>query len=284
MKLKITDLTTPHNPTWCPGCGDFGIWASIKNALVELNLDPDDTVIVYGIGCSGNMCNTINTYGFHGLHGRALPVAEGIKLANPNLTVIAVVGDGDQYGEGMNHLIHASRANHDITCIVHNNEVYGLTTGQVSPTAELGHTGKSTPEGTVDNPINPIATTMTAGATFVARSFAGNPGHLKDTIVEAIKHRGFSHIDVLQNCPSFNKYNTYDFYQDKVYVMNNNDTNDKYEAYKRSYEWGVKIPIGVFYKSNQKPFHEQFIGELYKNPMENKMKVVSVKKYMRAYQ
>lgn len=283
MKLKIADLSTPHNPTWCPGCGDYGIWGSIKNALVELNLDPNKTAIVYGIGCSGNMCNTIHTYGFHGVHGRSLPVAEGIKLVNPELTVIAVVGDGDQYGEGLNHLIHACRGNHDITCIVHNNEVYGLTTGQVSPTAEKGHTSKSTPDGIIETPINPIATTITAGATFVARGFSGNPSHLKDLIVEAIRHKGFSHVDVLQNCVTFNKYNTFEYYQERTYVMKDHNVKDKNSAFSKSWEWEDKIPIGIFYKSTRKDYRNELDYLEGKSIVRNKIKPKNINRFLASY-
>lgn len=283
-KLSLADLSTPHNPTWCPGCGDFSIWGSIKNALVELDMDPDNTVIVYGIGCSGNMCNTINTYGFHGLHGRALPVAQGIKLANHKLNVIAVVGDGDQYGEGMNHLIHASRGNHDITCIVHNNEVYGLTTGQVSPTAEKGHQSKSTPAGIIETPVNPLGVVISSGATFVARSAAIKPVHLKDTIVQAIKHKGFSLVDVLQNCPSFNKYNTHEFYQDSVYEYKSKDLTDKVKAFSKIWEWGPRIPIGIFYESSERKTYEDELPQIKTNTLVNRtVKVQNVSSLLASF-
>ncbi|MBI3033668.1 2-oxoacid:ferredoxin oxidoreductase subunit beta [Candidatus Woesearchaeota archaeon] len=196
-------------PNWCAGCGDFSIFAALKNALVKMDMPVEKHFFTYGIGCHGHMVNFMKAYGFEGLHGRPIPVAEGAKLANRELNVIVVAGDGDTYGEGMSHLMHIMRRNFDITLIVHNNMVYGLTIGQASPTADCGFKSRSTPEGLIEHPVNPIALAIAGGATFVARGFAGDPAHLSSLIVEGVNHRGFSIIDVFQPCVTFNHINTY---------------------------------------------------------------------------
>ena len=183
-------------PTWCPGCGDWGINNAIKKSFVANGLQPSDLCIVFGIGCSGNMNDFLNAYAFHGLHGRAMPVAVGIKLANHNLPVLVIAGDGDTYGEGGNHVMHAARGNHDITLIVHDNSVYGLTTGQVAPTALHGAKGKSTPAGMIEQSISPLSLMISQGATFVAQSFAGNVSHMSEMITKAMAHKGFSIVNI----------------------------------------------------------------------------------------
>jgi len=245
-----------HKPTWCPGCGNFGIWQALKNALVELKIEPKSTVLVYGIGCHGNMFNWLPWTSFEGLHGRALPVAQGIKMVNPELTVLAIAGDGDCYGEGGNHLLHAARRNMDITLLVHNNQVYGLTTGQTSPTSNKGFKTKSTPAGTVELAINPLSISLAAGASFVARGFAGDIPYLTDLIVKAIKHRGFSVVDILQPCITFNQVNTFDWFRKRVYKLEEFKTDDKLNALNKALEWpkdGLdgKIPIGIFYEEER---------------------------------
>ncbi|MDP2789716.1 MAG: thiamine pyrophosphate-dependent enzyme [bacterium] len=248
--LKNTDFNTTHFPTWCPGCGDFGIWTALKNALAALEMKPSNVLIVYGIGCSGNMSSFIKSYGFHGLHGRALPAAIGAKLANKNLKVIVVGGDGDGYGEGGNHFIHALRGNVDITYIVHDNQVYGLTKGQMAPTTELGQPTSSTPEGTVDQALNPVALAIAAGGSFVSQGFAGDVGQLTQLIVDAVKHPGFSHVNVLQPCVTFNHHNTFSWFFKRVYKVESvqHDFSNKYEAFARALEWGDKIPTGLLYR------------------------------------
>ena len=208
--VKMTELNTIDRPNWCPGCGDFGILMALKGAIVELNIEPENVAIISGIGCSGKVPHWIRTYGLHGIHGRALPVASAVKLTNHELTVFAVGGDGDGYGIGMCHFIHAMRRNINMTYIVHNNMIYGLTTGQTSPTSEKGTRTKSTPSGAIEVPVNPMALAISSGATFVARTFAGDVKHLQKTIVDAVKHRGFSLVDVFQQCVSYNHVNTYD--------------------------------------------------------------------------
>ena len=207
---------TATKPTWCPGCGNYGIWLALKSALTKLAIPRENIVIVYGVGCHGNMRDWMHVYGVEGLHGRALPVAQGIKLANPNLTVIAVTGDGDCLGEGGNHFIHAAKRNPNITVLVHNNEVYGLTTGQAAPTAQVGMVTKSTPTGVIDPPFTPSSLGIFTGATFAARGFAGDIPHLTDLISQAITHKGFSVVDMLQPCVTFDKIHTYQWYRERV--------------------------------------------------------------------
>ncbi|MEM2053565.1 MAG: thiamine pyrophosphate-dependent enzyme, partial [Thermoplasmata archaeon] len=248
--VTIKDYDYHIKPDWCPGCGNYAQWNAIKGALVEMNIEPENVVIVSGIGCSSNMPEYIRAYGFHGLHGRLLPVATGIKFANPNLTVIAYGGDGDGYYEGLNHLYNAAKRNVDIKYIVSNNEVFGLTTGQASPTAPIGFVSKTTPppEGSIEIPVNPLTFALTAGATFVARGYSGELKHLQGLIVEALKHRGFALIDVLSPCVTWNKIRTYEFYRERVYKLNNNDLGNFENAYRLANENGDKIPIGIFYK------------------------------------
>ncbi len=266
--VKMQDINTIGKPNWCPGCGDFGILLALKGAVVELNIEPENIVIVSGIGCSGKVPHWIRTYGLHGIHGRALPVAAAAKLSNHELTVFAVGGDGDGYGIGMCHFIHAMRRNIDMTYIVHNNMIYGLTTGQTSPTSEKGMRTKSTPSGVIEVPVNPIALAISTGATFVARSFAGDVKHLQKTVVAAVKHRGFSLVDVFQPCVSFNNINTYDWYKQRIYDLEavEHNVSDKNAAFVKSQEWGEKIPIGVFYKVVQ-PTYEDELPQIKEMPL-----------------
>ncbi len=250
-------LKSPIFPTWCPGCGDFGIWSSLKKALAELAIPQEQLVIVFGVGCSGNMADFLRCYGFHALHGRALPNAEAIKLANHHLKVIVVAGDGDTYGEGMGHFIAACRGNHDITLIVHDNEVYGLTTGQASPTMDQGRKTKSTPTGTIEVPVNPLALAVNSGASWVGRGFAGNIPYTTELVKQAIQHKGFSLLDIFQPCVTFNKVNTHLWYNERVYKIEGEANQDKLKAIGLTYE-SDKLPIGVFYQNtNQKAYHEQ---------------------------
>lgn len=255
-------------PAWCPGCGDFGILTAIKKALVELEIEPYQVLMVSGIGQAGKLphytrCNVLNV-----LHGRALPPATGAKIANPELIVIAIGGDGDGYGEGGNHFIHTVRRNHDITYLVHNNQVYGLTKGQASPTSDQGFVTKTTPDGAV-TPINPIALAIAAGASFVSRGFAGDVNHLVNLIKKGITHKGFALIDILQPCPSFNHKNTYSWYRGRVYKLEeeaNYDPSNKAAAFDKAQEWGERIPIGIIYRKELLTFEEQ-LPALSKGPL-----------------
>jgi pyruvate ferredoxin oxidoreductase beta subunit len=192
-------------PTWCPGCGDFGVLKALKQALPELGKNPEEVLTVTGIGCSGKLNSYLDTYGFHTIHGRSLPVARAAKLANPELEVIAAGGDGDGYGIGGNHWIHTARENHDMTYIVFNNEIFGLTKGQTSPTSPKGHKSKTQPSGSAKSPLRPLSMSLNAGATYIARTAAVNPNQAKEIIKEAIEHDGFAHIDFLTQCPTWNK-------------------------------------------------------------------------------
>lgn len=255
---QITPQTfnTPYQPTWCPGCGDFGIWTAIKNALSELQITPHKVVIVYGIGCVGNMASTIKCYAFHSLHGRALPVALGAKIANKDLIVLAVAGDGDQYGEGTNHLIHTARYNANINLIVANNKLFSLTTGQASPTSEIGMISKTTPAGEIKQSLEPLALSLVSGATYVARGVAFEIQQLTELIKQAITHQGFSHIDVLQQCVTFNKTQTVVWYKERIYNLDENyDSTNLETALNKSLE-KEKIPLGILYQV-QKPVYEE---------------------------
>ena len=242
-----------YYPTWCPGCGNFGIWAGIKTAFTKLGFTPESLAVVYGIGCSGNMNDFLWVTSFHALHGRALPTAIGVKLANHKLPVVAIVGDGDCYGEGGNHLLHACRGNHDITVIVHDNRVYGLTTGQVAPTAVKGFRSKSTPSGIIEVPVNPLALCITQGASFVAQGFSGDMAQLADLISQAVVHKGFSLVNVFQPCVTFNHQQTYAWYRERAYKLSpeNHDPVDVKKALEKSLELEEKIPLGVIYKKDR---------------------------------
>lgn len=246
MTVTADSFKTGYLPTWCPGCGDFGIWMALKNALVELGIGPDDAFLVYGIGCHGNMYSWMRTYAVEGLHGRTLPLAQGAKLANHSVPVIAIAGDGDCLGEGGNHFIHAAKRNPDITVLIYDNQVYGLTTGQASPTAKDKLKTKSTPEGVTDAPVNPLTLALVSGATFVARGFAGDMPGLTKLIADAVRHKGFSVVDILQPCVTFDHVHTYQWYRSRLYQLE--PATHRLAAIEKALEWGEKIPIGVFYE------------------------------------
>jgi len=253
--------------TWCPGCGNYGIWMALKSAILKLGIPSHKVVVVYGVGCHGNMRDWMGVYGVEELHGRAIPFAQGVKMSNTDLTVIAVVGDGDSMGEGGNHFIHAAKRNPNITVLVHDNQVYGLTTGQAAPTAQKGFVTKSTPTGVIDEPINPVSLALTVGGTFAARSFAGDIPHLSETIATAITHKGFSVVDVLQPCVTFDKIHTYQWYRDRIYKLDASyDAKDKKIAREKMFEWGEKIPVGVIYQET-KPTSEEIEGALEHGPL-----------------
>ena len=268
--VKLEAYKSEITPTWCPGCGDFAVLRGVHTALARLKIKSENVVISAGIGCSSNLPGFVNAYAFHGLHGRSLPIANGIKLANTDLTVIATGGDGDGYGIGLGHFIHSMRRNINITYIVMNNQIYGLTTGQASPTSESGMVTKSTPSGLLEVPVNPIALALISGATYVSRGFSGNPDHLSTTIENALSHKGFSLVDVLSPCVTYNKIQTYQWFRDRVYTLEDeeHDTNDLKQAMSKSYEWESKIPIGVFYKAD-KPTYDADEPALQDGPLVN---------------
>ena len=254
---------------WCPGCGNFQILKAVKQALVNLKLEPYQVIFVSGIGQAGKLPHYLKCNLFNGLHGRSLPVATGIKIANHELTVLAVDGDGGAYGEGGNHLIHAIRRNISITYIVHNNQIYGLTKGQASPTSEMGLKTKTTPQGIILKPFNPIAMAISLGATFVARGYAAKIPHLTGLIEAGIKHKGFALIDILQPCVSFNRLNTYKWYNERVYdVATDSEFNPENvgEAFEKSLEWGDRIPIGIIHRS-ERPSYEEKLSVLTKRTL-----------------
>lgn len=254
---------------WCPGCGNFGILRAEEMAIRELGLDPKKVVIVSGIGCSGKLPHFMDLPigGVHTLHGRSLAFATGIKLANPELTVLVNVGDGDGLGIGMGHFVHAGRRNIDMTLIIHDNGVYGLTKGQASPTLRKGVKTKSLPKPNINEAVNPLAVAIASGYTFVARGYAYDVNHLKELIKRAIRHRGMAVIDVLQPCPTYNDVNTKEWYDKRVYKLEEDKSWDPVvrkpeeaeekaaRAILKSYEWGDRIPIGVFYEN---PFEETY--------------------------
>lgn len=262
------DLATRQLPTWCPGCGNYSIWGALKSALEKIDADPEKTLIVFGIGCHGNGADFIKTYVFHALHGRALPVATGAKLANHKLRVIVVSGDGDCYGIGLNHFIQAVRRNLDITLISHNNQVYGLTTGQTSPTSDTGFVTKSTPHGVLEMPVNPLALALAAGGTFVSRGFAGDMPYMTELMIDAFGHRGFSVLDILQPCVTFNKKNTYPWFRERVRKLGADyDPSDRVAAFREATsEFNDDIPLGCFYRESR-PTYEDGLPQLKGEPL-----------------
>jgi 2-oxoglutarate/2-oxoacid ferredoxin oxidoreductase subunit beta len=277
MGLKPSDFKTDVFADWCPGCGDFGIMSALQMAFAELGLESHQVVLVSGIGCSGKEPHNVKVNGVHTLHGRTLPFALGIKVANPDLEVIAIGGDGDGLGIGAGHFVNAGRRNLDITYIIHNNGVYGLTKGQASPTLRLGVKTKAIPKPNINEAVNPIALAIVSGYTFAARSYAYDVRHLKDMVVRAVKHKGLAFVEVLQPCPTYNDINTKEWYsgedridpktakpQPRLYkleetgfdpVVSNaaEDFSKRMAALSKAEEWGDRIPIGVFYSNQFEP-------------------------------
>ncbi|MEM7813587.1 MAG: 2-oxoacid:ferredoxin oxidoreductase subunit beta [Candidatus Aenigmatarchaeota archaeon] len=237
-------------PTWCPGCGNWAILAALKGALAELELAPHSVLVVGGVGCHGHLPQWLTACGFQTIHGRTLPLAQAAKLANHELTVIASAGDGDCYAIGLGHLIHACRRNIDITLLVHNNGVFGLTAGQTSPTSPKGFRSKSTPFGSPNTPINPLSLALDAGATFVARSFAGDPTHLQSIIARAIRHKGFALVDILQPCVVWNRSNTYEFWRQSTYKLEATSHNPaSFDAAAKKARETNPWPLGILYQA-----------------------------------
>lgn len=276
-KLELKSYKSDVHNNWCPGCGDFGILTAMQMALFQLKIEPHRVALFSGIGCSGKTPHYVNVNGFHTLHGRVLPTASGAKIANKDLTVIAVGGDGDGYGIGSGYFVNTGRRNLDFTYIVMNNSVYGLTKGQASPTLAKGIKTKSLPEATILEGINPIALAIGAGYTFIARGYALEVRYLANLIAAAIRHKGSSFIDVLQTCPTYNDLYTKEWYdagpegksriyklEDTGYDPDVHDPNDgdeiiakKVQAVSRSYEWGSQIPVGVYYRAERPTFGEE---------------------------
>lgn len=258
--VSARNFASPVRPTWCPGCGDYGIWNAVKRALARLDLAPHQVMLVSGIGCGSKLPDYTHANGYMSLHGRTVPVASGVKLANHGLQVICTHGDGDAYAEGLGHMLHAARRNLDIVDVVQDNRIYGLTKGQYSPTTEKGRVTKTSPQGSIEQPVNPLALALAAGATFVSRSWSGDLNHLTDTIARAIEHRGYALVDVLQPCVSFNRPYDYDFYRPRVHNVEDEpayDPEDLMAAFRWAQEWGDRIPIGVLYQVEDRPAYEE---------------------------
>jgi len=254
--LTMVDTKGKVDPDWCPGCGDFGVLAALQKALVELQIPLHNVVTISGIGCSSNLPGYINTYGMHTLHGRALAVATGVKLANHHLTVIVTGGDGDGFGIGGNHFLHTMRRNVDLLYVVMDNQIYGLTTGQTSPTSQLGMKTKSAPFGNLEGPINPIALALAAGATFVARGYSAEQKHLTELFKLGIEHRGFAFVDALSPCVTYNHDNTYQWFKPRVKKLEDEpgyDPTDFQAALEKAFLWGEEIPIGRFFQRTDLP-------------------------------
>ena len=264
----IADFETPNQPTWCPGCGNFNLWKSLKTAYSEFGLPFEKLAVVWGIGCHGNGADFTRAQGFHALHGRALPTATGLALSNPDLKVVVEMGDGDGYGIGLGHFLHSVRRNIDMTAIVHDNQVYGLTAGQTSPTSDIGMRTISTPSGVLEKPVNPIGLALAQGATFVARGFTGDVAHLTDLFVAALRHKGFALVDVFQPCVTFNKVDTGTWFRERVYKLGEDagyDPGDRSAAMQRSHTAfheltctpdECRVPIGVYYREEGVPTYQ----------------------------
>jgi 2-oxoglutarate/2-oxoacid ferredoxin oxidoreductase subunit beta len=265
----VDSLSTPVENTWCPGCGNFGILNAVKKAvkiLEEHGVKQDHLIMASGIGCHGKIFDYLNLSGFYSLHGRSIATIQGIKLANPSLQLIDFAGDGDALGEGLSHLMFAAKRNADITVLIHNNGTYALTTGQFSPTSEKGFMGPSSPAGNVEEPFNPLTLLMEAGATFVARGYAGKIDHLAGLIVQAVEHEGFSCIDILQPSVVFN--NSYKEYNERVHIIESAPTTYE-DAMKLAKTKGEQILIGIFYQIKKPLFHQELYGDW--NPVEKKI-------------
>ena len=265
--VSLDEYNRGVDPSWCPGCGNYAIISSVKQALADLGLRPHQVLIVSGIGQAAKLPHYMRCNAINGLHGRSLPIATAAKLANHKLTVIVIGGDGDCYAEGGNHFIHAMRRNPDITLLVHNNQVFGLTRGQPAPTAELGFITKMQPHGSQVPPFNPLALAISQDASFVGRGYAGNKEHLVELIKAAIHNPGFSFIDILQPCVSFDQTHTYAWYQDRVYHLDRHyNPSDKMAAFHKAEEWGEKIPLGILFKKDR-PAYEMLHTALKNGPL-----------------
>ncbi|ARU61956.1 2-oxoacid ferredoxin oxidoreductase [Tumebacillus avium] len=250
-----------EKPNWCPGCGDFTVLAALQKAAVNIGLEPEQMVTVSGVGCSGKISQYMGSYGFHSLHGRSLPVATAVKLANRDLTVVAAGGDGDGYGIGMGHFIHAMRRNIDITYLVMDNHIYGLTTGQTSPTSDKGSKTKTAPDGAVEEPVHPLQMALMAGCGFVAQGYSGNLKQLTELIEKGMQHRGFSLINIYSPCVTFNKVNTYDFYKSNLVNIDEDasyDKTDRFAAIRKLEEHEENV-TGVLYHNPAKQAYDEVL-------------------------
>ena len=261
------DFQGDVRPDWCAGCGDYGVLSSLQTAYAKLGKGNHEHLTVSGIGCSSNLPGYIRTYGMHTLHGRSLAVATGAKLANHEMNVVVTGGDGDGYGIGGNHFVHTMRKNIDLLYIVMNNQIYGLTIGQTSPTSLMDMKTKSTPFGNIEAPLNPIAMAIVTGATYVARGFSGNPRQLAELMYNGMQHKGFALIDVFSPCITFNRDNTTDFFKQRVRELEGHDPSDQAAALQEAAKWGDEIPIGLFYQDTSRPALDEMEPVLENGPM-----------------
>ena len=261
------DFQGDVRPDWCAGCGDYGVLSSLQNAYAKLGKGNHEHLTVSGIGCSSNLPGYIQTYGMHTLHGRSLAVATGAKLANHEMNVVVTGGDGDGYGIGGNHFIHTMRKNIDLLYIVMDNQIYGLTIGQASPTSLMDMKTKSTPFGNIEAPLNPIAMAIVTGATYVARGFSGNPRQLAELMYNGMQHKGFALIDVFSPCITFNRDNTTAFFKQRVTELEDHDPSNKAAALEQAVKWGDEIPIGLLYQDTSRPALDEMEPVLENGPM-----------------
>jgi 2-oxoglutarate ferredoxin oxidoreductase subunit beta len=261
------DFQGDVRPDWCAGCGDYGVLSSLQNAYAKLGKGNHENLTVSGIGCSSNLPGYVRTYGMHTLHGRSLAVATGAKLANHEMNVVVTGGDGDGYGIGGNHFVHTMRKNIDLLYIVMDNQIYGLTIGQASPTSLMDMKTKSTPFGNIEAPLNPIAMAIVTGATYVARGFSGNPRQLTELIYNGMQHKGFALIDVFSPCITFNRDNTTAFFKQRVQELEDHDPSNKAAALEQAVKWGDEIPIGLLYQDTSRPALDEMEPVLENGPM-----------------
>ncbi len=287
MVVDVKDYDLDREITWCPGCGNFAIMDVLKKTLAGMGLSPHQVLVVSGIGQAGKMPEHFRANTMHVLHGRILPVSTGVSLANSRLKVIAVGGDGDGYAEGGNHLIHAARRNIDVTYMVHNNMIYGLTKGQASPTSSQGARTPTTPDGNPLAGLNPILFLLGLKASFVARSFSGDKKQLGNVLEKALQKPGFAFVDILQPCPSFNKLNTHRWFRDKVYDINEegHDSGDLVQAFKLAQEWDERIPTGIFFDDQeQRPgFREALLGSIDQPLVQAKLNPLDITEIMKEH-
>src|SRR5690554_5680133 len=265
------DFRNNVKPNWCPGCGDFSVQASIQQAAANVGIEPEELAVISGIGCSGRISGYINSYGFHGIHGRSLPIAQGVKMANRELTVIASGGDGDGFAIGTAHTIHAMRRNIDLTYIVMDNQIYGLTKGQTSPRSEMGFKTKSTPSGSIESPLNVMELAISSGAGFVAQSFSSDLKELTSLIEQGIQHKGFSLINVFSPCVTFNKINTYDWFKENLTSLSSiegYDPGDRTQAMNTLMEYNGLV-TGLIYQNKEKPAYESLVKGFKEEPLAN---------------
>ena len=262
MAASVRDYASEVKPTWCPGCGDYGILAAVKQGLVQAGLAPHEVLVVSGIGCGSKLPDYARVNGFMTLHGRPLPIATGAKLGNHSLKTLIIHGDGDSLGLGMGHFVHTARRNLNVTDLIQNNQIYGLTKGQYSPTSDHGFVTSTSPDGSFEMAANPVALALAAGATFVARGFAGDVKGLGPIIAQAVQHEGYALVDMLQPCVTFNRKNTYDWYRERVYNLSETDydSSDRVAAFQKALEWGDRIPLGIIYQTELPTYEEQVVG------------------------